>query len=423
MTETSSTEEAYADEIDLSSILAILWKHKKIIIYGTLGATLLSAVVGFLIPPTYRSEGFFQLGNPTKGIIENEKATTKKITPEQKKIPSIGLPVPFYKSSASQFTNPNHLESIAIQHKSFEQEDLEKIATKFRTPDDINKWIKPVYAFAKEDVREFAQLPQDESNSVIGLNLAYESDSPEKVFIYVSFFGKYIRDCLLYSTLNNYIMEGYSKAISQLNKVENDIINMEFELLQNTNKMKDVQAILAKYPEAGKIETRQLVVSIQEGGDRFLAPVTQLIGIESALATLRRDLAEKEREKEQFAIMAEYFSNSHNELKSTGESGELLFLMLKTIRDDVFKNKDLNKDSVKEVFNKLSIELNTFEFVFFKISRFLSGPTVPNTHIRPWRTFIVIASCLGSFLFFIFFVFGLNWWKRNKRNIIVDSSF
>ena len=162
------------------------------------------------------------------------------------------------------------------------------MASNFRTAEDIHKWIKPIYAFAKEDAREFSQLPQDDSNSVIGLNLAYEADSPENASAYVSFFGNYIRDCFLYVTLYNYVLHEYNNTMSEMNKNENDIIGVQFQLLQNTNKMKDIQAILINYPESSKIENRQLV-SVQEGGARFLSPVTQLVGIESALADQRRD--------------------------------------------------------------------------------------------------------------------------------------
>jgi len=364
MKETNSTEELYDDEIDLNSIFAVLWKRRKLIVFGTLGATLLSIGISLLLPRVYRSEGFYQLGNPTKRISENEKSTKKKTASITKKIASIGVPVLLYKSSSTQFFNPNRFQLIAGQDKSFKEEDLKKLAANFRTAEDITKWIKPVYAFAKEDAREFTQLPQDESNSVIGLNLAYEADSPENASSYVSYFGKYIRDCLLYMTLYNYVMDGYNNTISEMNKSENDIMDMKFQLLQNANKMKDIRAILTNYPESAKIENRQLV-SVQEGGERFLAPVTQLVGIESTLADLRRDLAELERDREKLTARAEYFSRCYSELAKIGEHGESLFLLLKSIKDEVFKNKDLSKDEIKEVFNNLSIDLQAFELAFF----------------------------------------------------------
>jgi LPS O-antigen subunit length determinant protein (WzzB/FepE family) len=419
MTESSSCEEAYSDEIDFSSILMVLWKRRKLIIFGTLGATLLSIGISFLLPRYYRSEGFYQLGNPTKKIADNE--IPKNENSKTKKTAWIGVPVPLYKSSSSQFFDTNRFQLIASQYTSFKKEDLEKIETNFRTTADINKWIKPVYAFAKEDTREFAHLPQDESNSVIGLNLAYESDSPEKAYTYVSFFGNYVRDCLLYLTLYNYIMEEYTNTLARLNKIENDIIAIQFGLTQNTNKMKDIRAILSNYPESAKIESRQLV-SVQEGGSRFLAPVTQLVGIESTLADLRLVLAQHERDKEKFSVRAEYFLRCYSELKNIGEHGESLLLLLKSAKDEVFKNKDLSQDAFKEVFNNLSIDLQTFEFIFLSNSRFISGPTNPTAPISPRKSLIVIASCLGSFFLLVILALILHWWQGNKKAIMSDSS-
>ena len=78
MKDTNSSEERYADEIDLRSIFDILWKRRKLIVFGTLGVTLLSMGISFLLPRVYRSEGFYQLGNPTKKLVESEKYDTKK---------------------------------------------------------------------------------------------------------------------------------------------------------------------------------------------------------------------------------------------------------------------------------------------------------------------------------------------------------
>jgi len=75
MTETGSTQEAYADEINLGSFLAVLWKRRKLIIFGTLVSTLLAIGISFILPRVYRGEGFFQLGNPKKMIANNEKTT------------------------------------------------------------------------------------------------------------------------------------------------------------------------------------------------------------------------------------------------------------------------------------------------------------------------------------------------------------
>jgi hypothetical protein len=194
---------------------------------------------------------------------------------------------------------------------------------------------------------------------------------------------------------------------------------MQFNVLQNTKKMLDIKAILTKYPASAKIENRQLV-SVQEGGSRFLSPVTQLVGIESALADQRRNLAELEREKDMLLIRREYFSKCNNSLNKLGRRGEMIFSQLKVIKSDVFKNKDFRMGTVKEVFNNLNIALQTFDLAFFTNCRFISGPTLPERHIAPRKSIIVIVACFLSFFFFVFLVLALHWWQSNKKAILSD---
>ena len=426
MSEKISTEETQDNEMNFNSFIMVLWARRNLIIFGTLAATLLSIVISIVIPRIYRSEGFYQLGNPTKKMVKIENdlpinspnnPTDKISEKERKEIPSIGIPIPIYKGISTQFFNPNRLQFIASKNKTFGEREFKSIKYKLNTPAEINKWIKPVYAFAKEDAREFVQLSQDETNRVIGLNLAYEADSPVTAHDYVFFFGDYIRDCFLYTTLYNYIMDGYSVAQAELNKNENDIISLQFEILQYSKKMQDIRNIISSNPESAKIENRQLV-SIQDGGSRFLAPVTQLVGIESSLADQRRNLAELERKKEKLNLRSEYFSVCYGELSKNGENGESLFLMLKSKKNEVFDSKDLGNDAVKEVFNTLSIDMQNFDFTFIKNSRFISGPTVPSVSIRPRKSIIIIFSFLGAIFFFTTLAFALHWWQGNKKSIL-----
>jgi hypothetical protein len=432
MADPTSPEGPYDDEIDLRLIFAILWRQRKLIVLGTLGSTLLAVGVSFLIPKVYRSEGFFQLGNPlykfTKdtnanqfgSIFNNPTEDTNKSDSDKTK--PIGISIPMYKSSSSQFFNPNKLYIKAGQDKSFNGEDLAKLRDDLKSTADIGKWIKPVYAFAKEDTREFAQLPKDELNSVLGLNISYEEYSTEKAAAHVSFFGNYVRDCLMHFTLYNYIMDGFNNTTSATSKIENQIIEAQFQLQQSSKKREDIKTILSDYPDTAKMETRQ-VVSVQEGGSRFLSPVTQLVGIESTLADLRRAHAQLERDREKLSVRAEFFSRSFNDIEKAGENGDSLFMLLKSIKDEVFINKDLGRDEIKEVFNNLSVDLQGFDFTLNQNTRFISGPTVPTVHIKPRKSIIIVVTFTASLFFFLISAFVVEWWKINKNVITSDKCY
>jgi len=404
--------------IDFIAIFAILWRRRKLIFFGTLAATLLAAVFSFFIPRTYRSEGFYQLGNPEKRIEKNffnDKETSEEEKAEENKN-LIGIPIPLYKKSAPQFFNPNRLYLSAREGKIFSEKDLKKIKTSFRTAADISQWVRPMYAFSKGDMRTLAQMPKDGSNSVIGLDLSFEADSPKEAYNYVSFFGQYVRDCLLYVSLFNYVKDEYSKILSELSMNENNIIDLQFGMLQNTNKILDIKAILTKYPESVKIENRQLV-SVQDQGFRFLGPVTQLVGIESALAEQRQSLAALEREKEMLSIKREYFSRCNEALSKSSGNGGIIFQQLKNIKSDIFVEKDLRQGTVKEVFNDLNIDLQIFDLAFYTNCRFVSGPTFTFQYVKPRKSIIVGLTCFLSFFFFIVLTLFLYWWQSNKKKI------
>jgi hypothetical protein len=412
MEEAASNENPYGDPFILSAFFSVVWKYRKLILFGTLGATVLSAVISLFIPRVYRSEGFYQLGNPVYSLDQTENSS---------KASSIGVPVPYYKSSSSEFFNPNRFQLAASRYPLFSDEDVSVIKREFRRPSDISRCIKPVYAYAREDMRELAYQPKDETNSVIGVSLNCEAVSGEKAAACVRFLGSYVRDCLLYAKLYNYLVDGYRQAQSEIGLFENRIIETRAQILQNSNKLKDIQAILVKYPESEKIENRQLV-SVQEGGSRFLAPVTQLVGIESALADLRQLLAQLERRKEMAAIREEYFSRCTSELQKIDKLGEPFFTMLKAVKEDVFNRHDLRQDTVKEVFNDLNIDAQEIELIFYSTSHFVSGPIIPATHFKPWRSAIVAVTGLLSFVFFVVTALALHWWQQNKKDIFAQRA-
>ena len=116
------------NEIDFTAIFSIIWRHRKLIVFGTVAATLLTAAISFFIPKTYRSEGFYQLGNPEKKIeIVNDNDKEK----EKEKENIIGIPIPLYKKSAPQFFNPNRFYQFASEWELFNEKDLNKVKTKF----------------------------------------------------------------------------------------------------------------------------------------------------------------------------------------------------------------------------------------------------------------------------------------------------
>ena len=417
MSETASRERMYdgenEDEIDLVSLFLVIWKRRKLIVFGTLGVTVLAAIFSFTIPKVYLSTGFYQLGIGGVPISSTTKIDNKidnKIDTE--------LPMPSFKNSSTQFYNPDRLIFYAEHKKSLNS--WEKINGGFKTSEDIKKRIKPIYASSKEDVREIGNLPPDQRNVVIGVELSYESDLSQKAHEVVGFLGEYVKDCLSYDQLFNYIQNGFNAAELALTRNENSIIDCHFKILQYSNKAIDIQSILTKYPDSARIEDRQLV-SVQEGGYHYLSPVSQLVGIESNLADLRRELADFQRAKEKLLISRAYFSKCKDMMEKADKCGDFLLSQLPIIKADLVKDLDLSQDTTKEAINNISFDIQRFMNLYANY-RFISGPSIPEKPIKPNKRVIVMVTFFATFFLLIMMTFILEWWQKNKEIIRASSS-
>jgi Chain length determinant protein len=417
------------DEIDLVSLFLIIWKRRKLIVLGTLGVTLLAAIYSFTIPKGYLSTGFYQLGVagvplgvggvPISSLFDkfdkfdkfdNEGAAEQSMRPFKD---SNELTIPSFKNSATQFYNPERLKFYADHKKTLNS--WEKVTESLNTSEDIRKRIKQIYAHSKEDVREVGSLSADQKNVIIGVELSYETDIPQRAHDVVAFLGEYVKDCLSYDHLFHYVQNGFNTAELEFSRNENSIMDHRFKILQLTNKALDIQSILTKYPDSARIEDRQLV-SIQGGGYHYLSPVSQLVGIESNLADLRRKLAEFERAKEKLVISKAYFSKCKDMMEKADKSGDYLLSQLPIIKSELVKDMDASQDITKEAVNNISLDIQRFTNLYTNY-RFISGPSIPEKHIKPNKRVIVMVTFFASFFLLVMMTFILEWWQKNKEII------
>ena len=148
-----------------------------------------------------------------------------------------------------------------------------------------------------------------------------------------------------------------------------------------------------------------------------------MVGIESKLADVRQGLAVLQRDEEELTIQKEYFSACNKELGNMGERGKPVQDLLKMVMVRVFKNKDMNQDPIKQVYNHLSREIQNFEFTFSAGYRFVSGPTVPTNPVRPKKRSIVMAAFFISFFLLVVLSFVLHWWQANRKMITESPRF
>lgn len=385
-------------EIDIRAMLEVLVRRKILITGITVMSVVVAIVLSLLLPRVYRSEAFYQLGIPQMDPLKEED------TPS-----TFGIAVPYFKNTSSQFWNPERIMAFALRRKDGTV-SMDVVKRRFNEAGKINKWITPVYAYAKDDLRELAQVSAQEPNVVIGVNLRFEADSPQTAAAYVRFLGDYIQDCLIYVSLFNYIQEGAARAASELSRNENQIMDLSFELMMNEEKRKAIRTVMKEFPESAKIDFGQ-VISVQDGGNLYLPPVTQLIGLESQRAELNLSLSRVQREREKLEIRNRYYSQCHRSLIDMGEEGKPLLALLESVQSEVFQNEDLGREPVRLVLNDISRDLQNFEYTFSVQYRVISL-LASSTPISPNRKAIVIIAFLLAITGSSAGVLSFHWWNH-----------
>ena len=256
-------------------------------------------------------------------------------------------------------------------------------------------------------------------NFVVGVGISGEGDSPQKARTFVSIIGEFIKDSIIYGKLKNYIASELSRSRTEYNKYDNYIIKDDFKLKQLSLKRDDIREMLKRYPETREIMKFREVVSLADGGHRFLSPTMQLVGVESYMADVRENLSGCKRNKEVAGLKLQFFQKVNEILDSETFSGPLLeksLALIQTISADQ-ANQDLTDDVVREVKNDLNVDFNNF-VSFREGMRFISGPSLTERPIHPRKALITsIAFVLGFFLF-VFLAFFIEWWSKNKTMIV-----
>ena len=298
------------EEIDLGAVFTILWNRRRMIVLGTLALTILAAGFSFLIPIKYHSKGLYKLG-------------------------VAGVSIQLYRRSSLNFANPDDFLKYAYSNLIFSKEERLQISRAFKDRANAKNWIVPFYTFSKEDTRNLPLLAKEQSNPIIGLNLTFITGSPELTTKMVSMSGRYIRDCLMYITLFEYISSNAIASRTDLQKNDNDLIESRFGLEQQEQKLAEMRAIMRRYPDAGRNDNWQLMTTAA-GGERFLSPVTQLIGIETTMIDLRREVVRLERNRQKLLLRIQFFDQCKTALDKPIEYGEPLFQFLKTTLAESF---------------------------------------------------------------------------------------
>ena len=116
------------------------------------------------------------------------------------------------------------------------------------------------------------------------------------------------------------------------------------------------------------------------------------------------------REQQQNVLLREYYDKAKILVDNT-KSGEDILRGLEPVKVEVFKNKNMEDDTVKEVFNQITIDNQTAISQYLEKSRFIAGPSLPeNLSLRLSVT--ILFSLFAGFILSLAVIFGRKMFSK-----------
>ena len=370
-------------EIDLYDYLQVMWRWKWLIIVGVIVA-ILAAMLVLTRVRTYESEGILRLST------EN-----------------VQFSVPEYINFSAAFMNPKDFASYIETHGLIPEEDLQRVSRGIAHMTDLQKRIKPIYVFEEEEYRRI----NPEKQYVAAMAIKWKSRSPvlaQHVTRALGLFAKHFFENML---MDEYVVRSYKQAYVQVQTLENKLADLRFSLKQNEQKLADLTKIVQRSPQGEQLSSRE-VVSVEQGGYRYLPPSTQMVATQVEIADTNLTIADTDRQLKINRVTLELFARMKEALEEK-DQGSLLD-RLTGIKETFFKEQGIKQDEILIVQNEISADFARFEHRFRDVMQFTSGPTLPNK-AKPSTRFVVAVAFILGLCCFTLFAFFIEFIQRSRQ--------
>jgi hypothetical protein len=156
-------------------------------------------------------------------------------------------------------------------------------------------------------------------------------------------------------------LAGRLDATSQEKVVRADILRAELDIELYRRRVEDMKALLARYPDAARMDARQVVsVNTAEGGERYLSPLAQLVGAESAISQRHEMIRRWQRELRQKTILAQFYADADALLDREMEVARLLG-ELRALAAKAFSHADAAQEWNQEAALRVNGALDNFD--------------------------------------------------------------
>ena len=300
---------------------------------------------------------------------------------------------------------------LGAQSDTADGQRLQRLA---RTPNGLRESIKPEFALTEKDQKAFGIKPNGEAqNALVGMQIRYADKDPSNGTP-LALLAEYVRDSVIKVDLADSILGNCNTYATRAQELRNQQLQSDFTIRQETQRIADLREIIARHPDAGAAESRQ-IVSLERGTERFLSPAAQLVAAEIQIADLKLAEAQRERERVASELKRKYYCDAEAALKQP-ISGRKLLAELPNLQATAFQGRDRATDIVEQTWNELELERERWNNTYLAGMRFVAPPE--GTEVRERKPGLAMGIALGGVLggmLGVMIALVRAWWRGSRE--------
>ena len=369
------------DRFDVYAVVQTLRRAWPLLAGGAVaGALLAAAITWFALP--YMSEGMYGLGAVVNRdpVLPNQPTPWPKIQQYGK-----GLSLPELKTEYPRLDGDGFRRFLASRNVASDA-TLERVVRRLANPDTRPEILQPQYGSTRADLRELGEQAKPMENTALGMRIAVTSRNADAALRAARLVGEFVGQAVFDSQARGLVARRLEQYDSQKLAFDNDLIVHRFNITTTSEKVARLRALQREFPDAAG-NTRQ-VVSVAEGGSRYLTPSAQVVGLEATVTDLRQQIATTERWRRKADLLAAYYRSAQAAVDETADSRAVL-KALAGLLDRSFPENNNNKDddTLREARNDAALDLYALRTLREQGLRFVSGPTPGwRDESRVWKT-------------------------------------
>jgi hypothetical protein len=346
----------------VGNVEVLLRKHAGVGLGLALLVPALLAIVGVVIGllfPKFEATGLLQFPEPQKGAEWPGEPRLPEQRPLDPKANVIELAA--YKRVAASYDSVAQLGAYLEAAGLSSRPGAARLLEQAEDPSFWRKVAVPILPFSRRDQKEFGDIKDASATNMLGVELTAGARTEPVAQDMVNILASYYINAVVRERMRAWTLAGKVDAQSQEKGVRADILRAELDIELYGRRVDEMKALLARYPDAARMDARQVVsVNPAEGGERYLSPLAQLVGAESAISQRREMIRRWQRELKQKAVLSQFYANADALLVREVEVSRLLD-ELKALGTKTFSHAEAAQEWNQEAALRVNGALDNFE--------------------------------------------------------------